>query len=355
MNLSDLGWTDPLALAFADLRLSTCRPFRVCREERTGYCVHDGAAERFATVSGRLRGAAVDATEWPAVGDWVAVEPTPDGRGVIHAVLPRRSAFVRQVAGRRSDTQVVAANVDTVFLVSGLDGDFNPRRVERYLTLAYGSGAAPVVLLNKADVCPDVEARLQEVEAASPGTPVHAISALGGDGLDVVRRWLAPGRTVAVLGSSGVGKSTLINALLGENRQRTSAVRDGDDRGRHTTTRRELFVVATGGIVIDTPGMRELHLAGSGEGLGAAFEDIAALADACRFRDCGHAHEPGCAVRAAIERGELPAERLASLHKLRRELEYEAARSDARLQRERTDRWKRIHKAARKRLKHKRT
>jgi ribosome biogenesis GTPase len=241
---------------------------------------------------------------------------------------------------------VVAANVDTVFLVSGLDGDFNLRRIERYLAAAWESGAAPVILLNKSDLAGDVEGRIAEVERIAIGTPVIALSALEGRGLEALAPWLAPGRTVALLGSSGVGKSTLVNALLGAERQPTRAVRDSDSRGRHATSRRELVPLPGGALLLDTPGMRALAPWGADEAPGG-FAEIAALAEECRFRDCRHASEPGCAVRGAVERGTLDRARLTSWHKLRREREWLASRQDARARAEREARWKAITRSMR--------
>jgi ribosome biogenesis GTPase len=280
------------------------------------------------------------------VGDWVALRPpTGDGRAMIHAILPRTSKFSRKSAGQRTDEQVVAANVDTIFLVSGLDGDFNPRRIERYLTAAWDSGAQPVVVLNKLDRCDDPERCLLETEAVAMGVPVHRVSALTGQGCDALRDYLGPGLTVGLLGSSGVGKSTLINRLLGREVQKTGDVRESDDRGKHTTTHRELFRVPTGGLLIDTPGLRELQLWEADQGIESAFADIEELAEDCRFGDCGHAGEPGCAVEEALASGTLAPERLESYCKLQRELRQIHLKQDELARQQEKKRMKVINKS----------
>ena len=346
MSLERLGWDRVREDAFTGYLDQGLVPARVAREDRGRYLLLDGRRERPAVVSGRLRHASAARAALPAVGDWVAARVGGAGAAQIAAVLPRTSAFTRKAAGGTTEEQVIAANVDTVFLVSGLDHDFNPRRIERYLAAAWESGATPVVLLNKADLAAGLlELRLAEAGAAAPGVPVLAVSALRGEGLDALAPWLAPGRTVALLGSSGAGKSTLVNALLGEARQATGPVRADDSRGRHVTTRRELVPLPGGALLLDTPGLRELQLWGDDEGLAGAFPDLEALAADCRFRDCAHADEPGCAVRAAVEEGRIDAGRLESWHKLRRELRHLAARRDARARAEEEAKWKAISKA----------
>jgi ribosome biogenesis GTPase len=283
----------------------------------------------------------------PAVGDWVALEVRPgEGRATIHAVLPRRSRFSRKVPGSVTEEQVVAANVDSVFLIAGLDGDFNPRRLERALVLAWESGARPVVVLNKADLG-GAEQRRREAEAATPGVPIHVVSVRTGHGLGALDVYLRRGQTVALLGSSGVGKTTLVNRLLGGGARPTADVRSGDDRGRHATSHRELVVLPGGGMIVDTPGLREIQLWGGEEGLREAFAEVGELAPACRFRDCRHEGEPGCAVLAALADGRLAAERLASYRKLAAEQRRFALRHDQRLRQAERRRWRQIHRLAR--------
>lgn len=327
MTLQELGWQSFFQEAFDDLAEADLFPARVTRQDRHHYVVLGEAGAYSATVSGKMREATRTRADFPAVGDWVAARPVPgEDVAVIHALLPRKSRFSRKVAGGTTEEQVVAANVDTVFLVSGLDHDFNLRRIERYVTLAWNSGATPVIVLNKADLCDDLDGRLVAVEAVAMGIDVLTVSAVSGEGLDALRVYLSPGATVAFLGSSGVGKSTLVNGLLGSARMKTHAVREDDSRGRHTTTFRELVPVPGGGVVIDTPGMRELQLWADEESLQGAFADVEALAEGCRFRDCAHETEPGCAVREALESGELDPGRFQGYQKLKRELAYLARR-----------------------------
>ncbi len=345
-DLEELGWGPFFSEAWASFALEGLIPARVVVAHARALRARGAEGERIAGISGRLRHGARSPEDLPVVGDWVALRPRGGGeRTLVHAVLPRRTAFVRRAAGEITVQQVLAANIDTVFLVMGLDRDYNPRRIERALVLAWDSGAAPVVLLNKADLCDDVDARRAEIEAAAPGVPVRVIAAREGQGLEALAPWLERGRTVALLGSSGVGKSTIVNRLLGEERQRTRAVRASDQRGRHTTTHRELVILPAGGLLLDTPGLREIQLWASEEGLATAFEDVEALAPRCRFRDCEHGSEPGCAVRAAVEAGELPEKRLASYHKLRAELRSMEIREDPELQRAEKARWRSIIKS----------
>lgn len=351
MILEDLGWNPMLESRFAPLRVRELLPARVIREHKLAYAVYGEWGPLTGTISGSLRHSAVSAAELPAVGDWVAIKPRPrEARATIHSVLPRKSAFTRKAAGGGGDEQVAAANVDHVFLVAGLDGDFNPRRIERYLTAAWNSGAGPVIVLNKADLCSNIEERVAQVESAAAAVPIHAVSATTRLGLDALSAYLQRGRTVALLGSSGVGKSSLVNALLDAGVQRTNDVRAGDDRGRHTTTHRELFMIPGGGMLIDTPGMRELGLwSDDNEGLGSSFSDIEELGLRCRFRDCRHEHEPGCAIRAGLEDGSLDAARWAGYRKLQRELHHADVRNDQHAARIEKEKWKKIHKAYKKR------
>jgi ribosome biogenesis GTPase len=347
--LDAFGWSASFAEAFARFAAEGFVPGRVTREHRGLFRVQAEAGEYVGEIAGRLRHEARGRADLPAVGDWVAVRPDAHAlRAIVHHVLPRRSRFSRKAAGEEHDEQVVAANVDTVFLVSGLDHDFNPRRIERYLVMAWESGARPVIVLNKADLRPDPEAAQREVEAVAAGAPVHLVSVRAGRGLESLAPYLLPRETVALLGSSGVGKSTLLNHLAGEAQQPTREVRARDSHGRHTTTHRQIFRLPGGALMLDTPGMRELQLWEPGAGLQAAFEDIEALAAGCRFGDCAHESEPGCAVRAALAEGRLEERRLASYQKLRSEGARLAREQDKRARSEANRKVRSLHRAARK-------
>jgi len=335
MNALDaLGWNDEIARAYepwADKPGHS--PARVLIEFNYIYRVVDESGERDAVIAGRIKHHASSRGDLPAVGDWVVVRRQPEeDRGAIVAVLPRHSRFSRRMAGQVTDEQVVAANVDVVFIVMSLDEDFSVRRLERYLLMARESGADPVVLLTKPDLCEDVASRVTDVVIAAGGAPVHVLSPKHNEGLEQVAQYLTPGRTGALLGSSGVGKSTIINRLVGSDVQRTQEVREADSKGRHTTSHRELVRLPDGGLLIDTPGMRELQLWDAGEAVSETFDDIEALASSCHFTDCRHRDEPRCAVKAAVDEGHLPAGRLASYLKLQDELAYLARQQDERAQ-----------------------
>src|SRR6185436_8310376 len=333
MTLDALGWRPRFAEAFEAFRGEGVEPARVSLEHTHIYRVIAASGEHLARVAGRLRHAAEGRADFPAVGDWVVLERPP--------------------AGNTTEKQVVAANIDVVFLVSGLDRDFNPRRIERYLVTAWDSGASPVIVLNKTDLVDDPDTFIRDVEALASGVPVVAVSAKRPESLAALRDYVGEGRTAALLGMSGVGKSSIANGLIGEEVLRTREVREHDSRGRHTTTGRQLVPLPGGGILSDTPGMRELQLWDTGEPVAGAFADIDALAEGCRFRDCRHASEPGCAVIAAVADGALAEARLESFRKLQAEQAYQATQQDERARLEVKRRWKVLTKAAEKRIREK--
>ncbi len=328
--MNTLGWSPSREAEFEAYAADGLVPARVGTQHRGAYVVYAESGERPAAVAGRLRHAAVGPADLPAVGDWVAVDNGPAAAAAtIHAVLTRATTFSRKAAGAEAVEQVVAANVDVVFLVSAFGDDLNVRRIERYLASGWESGAEPVIVLNKSDLADDLDAAVAEVEAVAFGVHVHVVSCLEGDGLDELAPYLAGNRTAALLGSSGVGKSTLLNRLLGWERQQVQDIR-GDGKGRHTTTYRELVPLPGGGLVLDTPGMRELGLWAAGDGVDETFADVAEAAAACRFADCAHETEPGCAVQKAIADGLLTPERLESYRKLQRELRHQELKADPR-------------------------
>jgi ribosome biogenesis GTPase len=343
-TLGRLGLTDEVAQSF-ETHAPGLEPGRVVVQHRGLWAVATATAEVVVEITGRLRHAAAPG-ELPVVGDWVGLRD-----GVIDVVLPRSSKFSRKTAWTQVSEQVLVANVDVAFLVMGLDDrDFNVRRLERYLTTAWEGGATPVIVLNKTDLATDLDAQLAETEQVAFGVPVDAVSAETGEGILELRRHFAGNRTVALLGSSGVGKSSIINRLLGEERFRIGDVRS-DGRGRHTTTHRELVPVPGGGVIIDTPGLRELQLWETDGGLDQAFVDVADLIAQCRFSDCEHRTEPGCAIKAALAEGSLPVDRWESYQKLQRELARLERKLDPKLRSEQRKKWAAVTKSHRHRRK----
>jgi ribosome biogenesis GTPase len=370
MALADFGWDAHFERSFAAfmesrpaqapdpaLVMTAARyePARVLIEFNHIYRVARETAEGEAVLAGRLKHHASSRADLPAVGDWVVIRQQPGGeRGAIVSVLDRRTRFSRRMAGQVTDEQVVAANVDVVFLVMAMDDDFSPRRLERYLLMARESGASPVVLLTKPDLSDDAAGRVADATVVTGDVPVHVLSPRTNEGVAQVAHYLPRGRTGALLGSSGVGKSTIINRLVGADLRKTREVRTADSKGRHTTTHRELVMLPDGGLIIDTPGMRELQLWDASEGIRETFEDVESLADGCRFADCRHRREPGCAVREAVASGAMAADRLESYLRLQDELAFLARQQDQRAQIEEKRRGKIGAKALRQHLKSKR-
>jgi ribosome biogenesis GTPase / thiamine phosphate phosphatase len=352
-HLATFGWTDFFAQHFEPYAEHGYQASRVLLEHKNFYRVYTAHGELLAEIAGKLRHEAQTRSDLPAVGDWVVVRTHAD-RAMIHAVLPRRSVFVRKSAGLRTEEQVVGTNIDAVFLVTALNQDFNLRRIERYLSVAWESGATPVIILSKADLCDDITQRLIEVHSVARGVAVHAISVVTHFGLEELASYFEQGSTVALLGSSGVGKSTLINHLIGREQQKVKEVREHDGRGRHATTHRELILLPSGGLVLDTPGMRELQLWDNQDGLNQAFEDIEAIVNQCFFADCRHEDEPRCAIRDALAEGALDAQRYESYEKLQKELKYLVRKQDVRSAILEKNKWKKLTREATRRAQHKR-
>lgn len=329
MSILRCGWNDYFEAVWKNAERPSAVPARVIAQGRGIWRVAGDFGECPAEAAGKLRLAAEEGADWPAVGDWVAAVLRDQGIAAqIHEVLARRGRFVRKMAGKKFAEQVIAANVDEALAVSSFDGDFNPRRVERYLTQCWESGAKPVIVLNKADGCESRQEKIEQMERVAMGVSVCAVSAKTGQGFDELEKHLTRGQTVVLLGSSGVGKSTIVNRLLGRAIQEVQEVRESDSRGRHTTTAREIFALPCGALLMDTPGLRELQLWEADDGISQTFSDIESLAEQCRFGNCRHEHEPGCAVRSAIDAGALDMARLENWRKLQRELAFLKRKAD---------------------------
>ncbi len=349
MNLEILGWNSLFASSFAAHREHGQLPGRIAIQHKDRYVLYTEQGEINGQVSGKFRFEVSGLHAFPAVGDWVAFEPGSDDQpAIIHRVLERQSKFSRKVAGTRPDEQILAANIDFAFLVMGLDGNYNLRRLERLLTAAQESGAQTIVVLNKSDLCSHLEEYTREVLSIAQDIKVIVMSALRAEDVIPLRSLLAPGTTGVLLGSSGVGKSTITNLLLEQEQIKVQDVRDSDSRGRHTTAHRELLVLPNGGLIIDTPGLRELQLWSGEEGVQESFADVEELAAKCRFRDCKHESEPGCAVTSAVEQGTLDRGRYESYQKLQREIAYQTQKQEFGVQRTEKERWKKISKQSNK-------
>ena len=340
-ELKDLGWNESFASAFVKYGESYI-PGRVSSRQRTVFDVITGSGQIQAGASGALHRLG----KLPAGGDFVVLLPQP-GAYTIVDILPRKTIFTRGVPGKDGSDQVIASNIDTVFIVTAIGPELNSRRIERYLSIVHGSGAGPVIIINKADLSEEPSTFIEQISGVAPEVPVIVISALNRSGLSQLDQYLSPGKTIALIGSSGVGKSTLINALLKKAVQDTKDIRESDGKGRHKTTVRQLFILENGALVIDNPGLREVGMGTSGSGINDTFPEILELAAECRFSDCRHENEPGCAVRRAVEEGLIPQERLDSFIRLSKELEFQQEKADIGLARLERKKWKGISKMAR--------
>lgn len=342
-TLKDFGWNEFFEAHFSEHSGNGLEPARVAVEHRNYYELYSAHGELTAEKSGKLFYSAESTNLLPAVGDWVVIKPILDeNKALITVVLPRKTKFSRKKAGETTDEQIVAANVDTVFVISSLNQDLNYRRIERYLALSWDNDVKPVVILSKADLSEDIFGKLAAAQNALPATDIHIISAKTGAGMEELFQYFEGNKTVAVIGSLGVGKSTLINSLLDRDIMDVSEIGLYKDKGRHTTTHRELTIVPGGGLIMDTPGMREIQLWEGGEGLSELFEDIEKLVLECKFTNCKHESEPGCAINAAIKKGELDAGRLKSYKKLLGEVSYFERKKDIRLQIAEKKKWKKL-------------
>ncbi len=356
--LVKFGWSEHFAKHFQPLIEKGYLPGRVSYQNQHLYRVYTEQGEVLAEAAGKIRYEAESSEDLPAVGDWVALRLRPqEGNARIQSLLPRRSKFARKTTGTKTEAQIVGANIDTIFLVTSLNQDFNPRRLERYLTTIWESGARPVIVLNKSDLCQDeaeISTHIAGAQDIAFSAPVLAVSAKAEKGIDALLAYCVEGQTIALIGTSGVGKSTIINKLLGFERQAVKAVRAHDDRGQHTTRHRELVLLPTGGLVLDTPGMRELQLWEADSGIGTTFDDIEVIAADCSFRDCQHQREPRCAVQAALQAGTLDAARFENYTKMQKELRHLALRQDDLARRQEQKKWKKLCKAGQQRSRSKR-